>query len=142
GCIVAMLFSGRLGAVRRQGVAILVSICGWGAGIAGLGVALLLAGGPLTQQQAFWVAMAGMFVAGASDAVSAVFRTTILLSAAPDHMRGRLQGVFIVVVAGGPRVGEILGGGVAEAIGEGWTALAGGLACILVMVYFGLRSRR
>ena len=141
GGIVAMFFSGRLGAVRRQGVAILISICGWGLGIAGLGVALLLAGGPLTLQQAFWVAMAGMFAAGASDAVSAVYRTTILQSATPDHMRGRLQGVFIVVVAGGPRVGEMLGGGVAEGIGEGWTAVLGGLLCVLVMGWFFVRSR-
>lgn len=141
GGIVAMFLSGRLGSIRRQGVAILVSICGWGAGIVGLGVALLLAGGPLTLRQAFWVAMAGMFFAGASDAVSAVFRTTILQTAAPDHMRGRLQGVFIVVVAGGPRVGEMLGGGVAEVVGEGWTAVAGGLACILVMGWLAVRSR-
>ena len=141
GGIIAMFFSGRLGAVQRQGAAILVSICGWGAGIAGLGVALRLAGGPLTLRQAFWVAMAGMFVAGAADAVSAVFRTTILQVATPDHMRGRLQGVFIVVVAGGPRIGEMLGGGVAEVIGEGWTALAGGLACIVVMGFFALRAR-
>lgn len=142
GGIVAMLFSGRLGAVHRQGLAILVSICGWGAGIAALGVGLLLAGGPLTLRQAFWVAMAGMFVAGASDAVSAVYRTTILQSAAPDRMRGRLQGVFIVVVAGGPRVGEVLGGVVAEQIGEGWMAVLGGLAVILAMAWFRLRSRR
>lgn len=142
GGIVAMLFSGRLGAVHRQGLAILVSICGWGAGIAALGVGLLLAGGPLTLRQAFWVAMAGMFIAGASDAVSAVYRTTILQSAAPDRMRGRLQGVFIVVVAGGPRVGEVLGGVVAEQIGEGWMAVLGGLAVILAMAWFRLRSRR
>lgn len=141
GGIVAMALSGRLGAVRRQGVAILVSIVGWGVGIAGLGVALLLAGGPLTQQQAFWAAMTGMFVAGAADSVSAVFRTTILQSAAPDHLRGRLQGVFIVVVAGGPRVGEILGGGVAEVIGEGWTAVVGGLACVLAMGALAVWSR-
>lgn len=141
GGIVAMGLSGRLGAVHRQGVAILVSICGWGAGIAGLGVALLLAGGLLTLRQAFWAAMAGMFIAGAADAVSAVFRTTILQTAAPDHMRGRLQGVFIVVVAGGPRLGEIVGGGVADAIGEGWTAVVGGLACILVMGVLAVRSR-
>ncbi|NLJ53701.1 MAG: MFS transporter [Intrasporangiaceae bacterium] len=142
GGIIAMFFSGRLGSVRRQGVAILVSICGWGAGIAGLGVALVLAGGPITTQQAFWVAMLGMFVAGASDAVSAVYRTTILQSAAPDHMRGRLQGVFIVVVAGGPRVGEMLGGVGAELVGEGWTAVVGGLLVIAVMAWFRLRSRR
>ncbi|MFN2320673.1 MAG: MFS transporter [Dermatophilaceae bacterium] len=141
GGIVAMALSGRLGAVRRQGVAILVSIVGWGVGIVGLGVGLLLAGGPLTQQQAFWVAMAGMFIAGAADSVSAVFRTTILQSATPDHLRGRLQGVFIVVVAGGPRVGEILGGGVAEVLGEGWTAVLGGLACIAVMGVLIVRSR-
>lgn len=141
GGIAAMALSGRLGGVRRQGLAILVSICGWGLGIVGLGVALLLAGGPLTQQQAFWGAMAGMFVAGASDSVSAVYRTTILQSAAPDRLRGRLQGVFIVVVAGGPRVGEMLGGGVAEAIGEGWTAIIGGVACILAMVVFALWQR-
>lgn len=134
GGIVAMFFSGRLGAVRRQGVAILISICGWGAGIAGLGVALLLVDGPLTQQQAFWAAMAGMFIAGASDAVSAVFRTTILQSAAPDHMRGRLQGVFIVVVAGGPRAGDFLAGSVASAAGERLALVLGGLACLLGVV--------
>jgi MFS family permease len=141
GGIVAMALSGRLGSVRRQGLAILVSIVGWGVGIAGLGVGLLLAGGPLTQQQAFWAAMAGMFVAGASDAVSAVYRTTILQSAAPDHMRGRLQGVFIVVVAGGPRVGDMVGGGVAEVVGEGWTAVAGGIACVLAMGVLAVRAR-
>ena len=141
GGIVAMALSGRLGSVRRQGLAILVSIVGWGLGIAGLGVALLLAGGPLTQQQAFWAAMAGMFVAGAADSVSAVFRTTILQTAAPDHMRGRLQGVFIVVVAGGPRVGEIVGGAAAEVVGEGWTAVVGGLACIAAMGVLAVRAR-
>ena len=141
GGIVAMTLSGRLGSVRRQGLAILVSIVGWGLGIAGLGVALLLAGGPLTQQQAFWAAMAGMFVAGAADSVSAVFRTTILQTAAPDDMRGRLQGVFIVVVAGGPRVGEIVGGAAAEVVGEGWTAVVGGLACIAAMGVLAVRAR-
>ena len=126
GAVLATLVSGRLGAVRHQGVAIMVSIVGWGVGIAGLGVALLGAGGWLTHTQALWGALVAMAFAGGSDAVSAVFRTTILQSAAPDRMRGRLQGVFIVVVAGGPRVGELLGGVVAERIGEGWMAVCGG----------------
>ena len=81
-----------------------------------------------------------MAFAGAADAVSAVFRTTILQSAAPDRMRGRLQGVFIVVVAGGPRVGELLGGAVAERIGEGWTAVCGGIACIVAIGLLSLRQ--
>ncbi|MFZ0158512.1 MAG: MFS transporter [Kineosporiaceae bacterium] len=130
GGVVAMLFSGPLGRCYRQGLAIMISVAGWGVGIAGLGLALLSAGGPLTQQQAFWVAALAVGFAGACDAVSAVFRTTILQTAAPDRMRGRLQGVFIVVVAGGPRLGDLLGGSVAAAVGEGWTAVLGGLACM------------
>ena len=83
--------------------------------------------------------MVAMAFAGGSDAVSAVFRTTILQSASPDRMRGRLQGVFIVVVAGGPRVGELLGGVVAERIGEGWMAVYGGIACIVAVGVLSLR---
>jgi hypothetical protein len=71
-------------------------------------------------------------LAGISDSVSAVFRTTILQAATPDHMRGRLQGVFIVVVAGGPRVGDMLAGGVTQFLSEGGVLLLGGLLCILV----------
>ncbi|QIM23130.1 MFS transporter [Phycicoccus sp. HDW14] len=140
GGILAMVLSGRLGGVRRQGAAIMVSVAGWGVGISGLGVALLAAGGALTRDQAFVAALAAMAFAGAADSVSAVFRTTILQSAAPDRMRGRLQGVFVVVVAGGPRLGELVGGGVAERVGEGWTAVGGGLACVLAVVVLSLRQ--
>jgi MFS family permease len=141
GGIVAMFFSGRLGGVRRQGLAILVAVAGWGAAIAGFGVAMLAAGGVLSQQTALWVGLASMAIAGASDAVSAVFRTTILQAATPDHLRGRLQGVFIVVVAGGPRLGELLGGFVAGIVGEGHTALLGGIACMVAVVALGFWQR-
>jgi MFS family permease len=134
GGIVAMFFSGRLGNVRRQGAAILASIIGWGFAITGFGAALLAAGGTLSQAVALWCGLACMAAAGASDSVSAVFRTTILQAATPDRLRGRLQGVFIVVVAGGPRLGELLGGFAAEGIGEGWTAVVGGLVCVLAIM--------
>lgn len=140
GAVVASLLSGRLGTVRRQGLAIMVSILGWGAGIVGLGVALLGAGEWLSAEQALWAALAAMAFAGGSDAVSAVFRTTILQSAAPDRMRGRLQGVFVVVVAGGPRLGELVGGAVAERIGEGWMAVWGGVACLVAIGLLALRQ--
>ncbi len=140
GGIGAMFFSGRLGSVIHQGRAILISIVGWGAAIAGLGTAMLAAGEVLTRGQALWVGLVAMAVAGGSDSVSAVFRTTILQSATPDHLRGRLQGVFIVVVAGGPRLGELLGGVVAERIGEGWMAVWGGIACIVAVLVLSLRQ--
>jgi MFS family permease len=141
GGIVAMFFSGQLGHVRRQGLAIIISIVGWGAAIAGFGVAMLAAGGVLSQGAALWMGLASMAVAGASDSVSAVFRTTILQAATPDHLRGRLQGVFIVVVAGGPRLGELAGGLVAGKIGEGLTAVLGGLACIVAILVLARLQR-
>ena len=64
---------------------------------------------------------------------SAVFRQTILQTAAPDEMRGRLQGVFIVVVAGGPRLGELVLGAQATWVGEAWAAVVGGVACVVVL---------
>ena len=133
GGILAMFFSGRLGQVRRQGLAILVSIVGWGAAISGFGVAMLAAGDVLSRGAALWVGLVAMAVAGGSDSVSAVFRTTILQAATPDHLRGRLQGVFIVVVAGGPRLGELAGGFLASGIGEAMTAVVGGIACIVAI---------
>jgi MFS family permease len=137
GGIVAMFFSGRLGHVHRQGLAILVSVAGWGAAIAGFGASMLAAGGVLSQGAALWMGLVSMAIAGAADSVSAVFRTTILQAATPDHLRGRLQGVFIVVVAGGPRLGELVGGLAASVIGEGRTALLGGFACILAIAALG-----
>ena len=95
----------------RQGLAVMVSVALWGVGIIGFGLAW--------REPARWwsaptrrcgAALSAMAFAGAADAVSAVFRTTILQSAAPDRMRGRLQGVFIVVVAGGPGLGDLVAG--------------------------------
>ena len=54
-------------------------------------------------------------LAGAADLVSAVFRQTILQTYVPDEMRGRLLGVFTVVVAGGPRLGDLRAGAMAAA---------------------------
>jgi ENTS family enterobactin (siderophore) exporter len=59
---------------------------------------------------------------------------TILQAATPDAMRGRLQGVFIVVVAGGPRLGDLVLGSVAELSSEAIAAIAGGLACVVAVI--------
>ena len=79
------------------------------------------------------LAMIFLALAGGSDSISAVFRQTILQSATPDHMRGRLQGVFIVVVAGGPRLGDLVLGTESHWVGEAWTAVIGGLTCVVLL---------
>lgn len=121
GAIAAGLLSGPLQRVHRHGRAVAVSVAVWGLAIAGFG----------------WVrwlpaALILLAVAGAADTVSAVFRSTMLQSAAPDEFRGRLQGVFTVVVAGGPRLGDLEAGAVATAVGLGFSVVSGGLGCVLL----------
>ena len=116
GTFLASVFSGPVGHVRHHGVAIARSVMVYGAFVLMFGVTVLVLQllGPDVDadfSSVNWpglivgtLAMAGM---GASDEISAIFRQTMLVMAAPDHMRGRLQGVFTVVVTGGPRVGDI-----------------------------------
>jgi MFS family permease len=134
GAFLAGLFSGPLGAVRRQGSAVVWSVMGWGASVAAFGLVVVLAGRSGSGGVTFWLVPAAICcaLAGIADSVSAVFRTTILQAATPDHLRGRLQGVFIVVVAGGPRLGDMLAGGGTKIFSEGWVLLLGGILCIVV----------
>ena len=133
GSVLAMVFSGRLGAVHRQGVAVVVSVALWGVSIAGFGLAVAGAGTVVERGTALWLGAACLACAGAADSVSSVFRNTILQAATPDHLRGRLQGVFIVVVAGGPRLGDLVAGTGAAAYGEAFAAVAGGIACVVAV---------
>jgi ENTS family enterobactin (siderophore) exporter len=134
GAFLAGLFSGPLGSVRRQGSAVVWAVMGWGASIGGFGLVVVLAGRSGSEGATLWLLPAALCcaLAGIADSVSAVFRTTILQAATPDHMRGRLQGVFIVVVAGGPRIGDMLAGGGTKILSEGWVLLIGGVLCIVV----------
>ncbi len=84
------------------------------------------------------LALAGM---GASDEVSAIFRQSMLIQAAPDEMRGRLQGVFIVVVTGGPRVGDMYVGIFALAAAAWCPPLFGGLM-IIALIALLTRAQR
>ena len=119
GALLGALFSGWLGRVHRHGVAVLAAIMVWGASITLFGLADVL-----------WLAVLCLAAAGLADMVSAVFRTAILQAAAPDEMRGRLGGVFIVVVAGGPRLGDARAGAGAELVGLQGSSVAGGLLVV------------
>jgi MFS transporter, ENTS family, enterobactin (siderophore) exporter len=132
GAFLAGLFSGPLGGVRWQGSAVVFSVMGWGASIAGFGLVVLLAGRSPDGAVTLWLLPAAVCcaLAGIADSISSVFRNTILQAATPDHLRGRLQGVFIVVVAGGPRIGDLLAGGATKIVAEGWVLLFGGFLCI------------
>lgn len=151
GVLLSSLLSGRLGQVRRQGVAIGWSIAVYGMFIVGFGIVIgLLATGwfapvgtEIHQANIPALVIAAVMTAGmgASDNVSSIFRMTMLQAAAPDDMRGRVQGVFTVVVTGGPRLGEMFMGGLAAITTLWFPPLLGGLA-IMVIIALLLRAQR
>jgi MFS family permease len=131
GAVAGGVFSGWLPRIRRQGLAVVVAILVWGVAMVGFGVASGLAGG--TAGLMLWIALVFLAVGGAADMVSSAFRNTILQEAASDEVRGRLQGVFTVVVAGGPRLADAVHGAAAAAVGT-TIAAAGGGGLVLVGV--------
>lgn len=131
GAVAGGVFSGWLPRIRRQGLAIVVAIVIWGAAMVGFGLVITQADG--RAGPVLWLALAFLAVGGAADMVSAAFRSTILQQVASDEMRGRLQGVFIVVVAGGPRLADALHGAAGAVVGTA-AAAAGGGALVIVGV--------
>lgn len=119
GTLGAAVLSGPTGRVHRQGLGVLLAVAAWGAAIVVFGLSPVL-----------WLACLALAVAGAADTVSAVWRQAVLQAATPDEYRGRLGGVFIVVVAGGPRLGDVRVGGAAALLGPGVAVVGGGLAIL------------
>ncbi|MBB2909380.1 MFS family permease [Streptosporangium becharense] len=127
GSLLGGLLSGWVGRVRRQGLALTYVIAAWGLSVAAAGLVDQL-----------WLMVALLAFGGAADLVSAVWRQTILQTHAPDDMRGRMQGVFTVVVAGGPRLGDLRAGVTASWFGATGAWVGGGLACAVAVLAVGL----
>lgn len=129
GAVLGGVFSGWVSRVERHGLAVILAVVVWGLAVVGFGVAVALAGWSPTLM--LWVAVAFLVVGGAADVSSAAFRTTMLQAAADDAVRGRLQGVFTVVVAGGPRIADVLHGAAAASAGTAVTAAGGGVLVVV-----------
>ena len=152
GALMSSLLSGPLGRVRRQGRAITFAIAAFGVCNALFGLVLLI-----TQRispdhttahgvvdpllPAIVLAALALAGAGAADNISSVFRSTILQTAVPDEVRGRMQGLYYVVVAGGPRVGDLFAGTVATAVALWAPAMLGGLVVLGVMLVLARAAR-
>ncbi|RSM76080.1 MFS transporter [Kibdelosporangium aridum] len=123
GAFLMGLSSGWLSKINRHGVGVIVAVCVWGAAMAGFGLTSSL-----------WLAVVFLAIGGAADMVSAVYRSSILQAAAPDEMRGRMQGVFTVVVAGGPRLADLTHGWTAAAAGTTVASAGGGFLVIVLTI--------
>ncbi|WP_454112294.1 MFS transporter [Microbacterium aurum] len=152
GAFVCSVFSGPFGRVRRQGIGIERAIIVYGVAIGLFGLALLAgalgAFAPETVDEGhpnvviIVVAALALTLAGAADNVSSIFRNTMVQAAVPDAIRGRLQGIFIVVVTGGPRLGALYAGTLATFTALWFPPLVGGMLIIaLVAVLVRLSPR-
>lgn len=120
GALIAAATSGWVSRVTRSGRATTIAVVLWGLTIAGFGFTRSLP-----------IGLVFLALAGASDAISSVFRAAIIQLSTPDHLRGRLSGLKIAAVGGGPRLGDAEAGFVAERFTPSIAAWSGGLAAAI-----------
>lgn len=128
GAIAGLLLGGLYRSIHREGLAVLVSVAVWGAAMAAFGVTPWL-----------WLGLVFLAVGGWADMVSALFRQTMLIESVPDELRGRLSAVHIMVVTGGPPLGDFRAGASADAVGLRPSIVVGGLACVAGMAWLAWR---
>lgn len=143
GSFLTSVFSGRVRHVTRQGIVIGRAVMIYGGFVLFFGLVLAamstgwfgIPGENFAEVNmvALILASLAFFGMGASDEVSAIFRVTMLLMVVPDDMRGRLQGVFMAVVTGGPRIGDIYAGVVAGLIVVWCPPVLGGVLIVTLV---------
>ena len=97
----------------------------WSVGIYGL--ATLLFG----LSHVFWLTYLCLALTGAADTVSIVLRNVIRQLATPDHLRGRMISVNMIFFLGGPQIGELEAGLVAQRFGAIFSVVSGGALCVV-----------
>ena len=128
GSVVTGLIMAWIGSVRRQGAIILYAVALYGlcTAIFGISTSFVLS----------CLMLAGL---GAADTVSMVIRNTLRQTLTPDELRGRMVSVNQIFFAGGPQLGEIEAGLVAELLGPSVSVWTGGLGCIAAVALVALR---
>jgi MFS family permease len=130
GSIISGLIMARVGIVRRQGKAVLVSVAVFGAATVVFGLS-----------RWFWLSLLMLGLTGASDTVSTVLRQTIRQLVTPDHLRGRMTSVNMIFFMGGPQLGEFEAGAIAALIGAKLSVLTGGVGCLIAVATAGIWAK-
>jgi MFS family permease len=125
GSILVTLTSGWVKSYTKHGRAIFLAALGWG-------VAITLAG----VSNNLFLILLFLILAGASDMVSALFRSTLWNQSIPDEFRGRLAGVELISYSVGPLGGQTRAGFTAERTSLRTSVVSGGLLCIGFVTLF------
>jgi MFS family permease len=120
GAIIAGLVVARMGAIKKQGATVIVSVAIYGLATILFGVS-----------RVFWFSLLMLAAAGAADTVSTILRQTIRQLVTPNKLRGRMTSVNMIFFMGGPQLGEVEAGTLAALIGAPLSVITGGVACVL-----------
>ena len=128
GGIIAGLALSQRSNLRRQGIILMDAVLVFGAATMIFGLS-----------RWFWLTFLALMLIGAADAVSTILRNTIRQLQTPDALRGRMVSINQIFFMGGPQLGEIEAGVVAQAFGVPAAIITGGLGCILAVGLVGWR---
>jgi MFS family permease len=123
GSVLAAVVISQIHTLRRQGPVFLWSVAVFGTATVLFGIS-----------HGFILALLALVLVGAADAVSTIIRNTIRQLQTPDHIRGRMTSINQIFFQGGPQLGEVESGLVAQAFGVPFTIISGGIGCILGML--------
>jgi MFS family permease len=123
GALVMAVMTGWIVRVHRRGRLVAVVVMAWGGAMALFGIVHLI-----------WFGLLCLAVAGAMDVISAVLRNTILQTAITNEYRSRISSIQMAVVTGGPRLGDVESGVVANFTSTEFSIVSGGVACILGVI--------
>jgi MFS family permease len=115
--------------IERRGWTLLWAVLGYGAATVVFGLS-----------REFWLTFACLALTGATDTVSMVLRNVIRQLTTPDHLRGRMTSVNMIFFMGGPQLGELEAGLVANAFGAPISVITGGLGCLLVTAWVAAKT--
>lgn len=128
GAVIAALIISQLPVIRRQGPVFLVAVVVFGAATVVFGVSRI-----------FMLAMLGLILMGAADTVSTIIRNTIRQLQTPDYIRGRMTSINQIFFMGGPQLGEVEAGVVAQFLGTPFAIISGGVGCIVAAFWIARR---
>ncbi len=120
GAVIVALVVSQLRQLQKQGPLFLGSVFVFGAATILFGLS-----------RSFVVAWFSLVLVGAADGLSTIIRNTIRQLNTPDHLRGRMTSVNQIFFQGGPQLGEIEAGVVAQLFGAPFAVVSGGIGCLL-----------
>jgi MFS family permease len=124
GSMAVALVISQLDALRRQGAILLWAVVVFGLATIAFGLA-----------HTFAFAVLALIFIGAADTVSTIIRNTIRQLNTPDYIRGRMTSINQIFFMGGPQLGEVEAGVVAQIFGPIGAILSGGVGCILAAAW-------